>query len=190
MRRVCVFCGSRAGHGEWTEAADAFGRLLGRRGLGLVYGGANQGLMGAVADGALAEGAEVIGVMPGALEVSERAHTRLTTMEIVPTMHARKARMIALSDAIVALPGGLGTLDELFEAWTWSTLGIHNKPVGLLDIGGYWQPLLQFLDHATDAGLVTKQARALLFVDDTAESLLDRMGRWQPGALDPRWTHG
>jgi len=176
--RVCVFCGSSAGaRPEFAAAARELGGLLGARGIDLVWGGGHVGLMGIVADAALAAGGRALGVIPAALAERELAHGRATEMHVVRTMHERKALMTELSDAFVALPGGMGTLDELFEILTWSQLGFHAKPVGLLDVAGYYEPLLAFLDRARDQGFVSAQDRAILQVDTDAARLLDRLGQ-------------
>src|SRR5438094_2640259 len=165
LRSICVFCGSSPGHRrEYSDAAAAFGRLLGQRRIRLVYGAGNVGLMGVLADAALAAGGEVIGVIPQMLVDRELAHRRITALRIVTSMHERKALMAELSDAFVALPGGLGTLDELFEAITWAQLGIHRKPIGLLDVEGYFAPLVSFVDHAVEDGFVRPPYRALFVV--------------------------
>jgi len=149
LRRICVFCGSSRGEDpRHAEAAASLGRLLASRGLGLVFGGGGVGLMGVLADHALAGGGSVTGVIPHGLAARELAHRGVADMRVVPTMHARKALMASLADAFVALPGGLGTLDELFEIATWSQLGIHRKPVGVLNVGGYYDPLVVLLEHA------------------------------------------
>ncbi len=177
MRRVCVFCGSSSGgQPAYLAAAVALGGLLARRGLGLVYGGASIGLMGAVADAALAAGGEVVGVLPAALEAKEIAHERLTRLEVVGSMHERKARMSDLADAFVALPGGMGTREELSEMLTWAQLGLHRKPCGLLDVAGYWRPLVAFFDHAVQERFLRPQHRALLLVEQHADALLDALG--------------
>lgn len=184
LGRVCVFCGSRGGaRPEYLEAARGLGRLLAGRGIGLVYGGATVGLMGAVADGTMDAGGEVDGVLPEALVERELAHLRLTRLHRVGTMHQRKALMAELADAFVTLPGGTGTLDELFEIVTWAQLGLHRKPVGLLDVGGYFQPLLTFLRHAAAEGFVRPGdlcaepdgSGKVLLVDRSAASLLERL---------------
>jgi uncharacterized protein (TIGR00730 family) len=160
-RRVCVFCGSSEGSRvEYRQAAIALGRLLGEARLGLVYGGAHVGLMGALADSALASGGEVIGVIPRALAVRELAHRHLTKLYIVQTMHQRKAKMVEKSDAFVALPGGFGTLDEFFEVLTWFQLGIHSKPCLLVNTCGYFDGLLQFLDTAVEQDFLNPDNRA------------------------------
>jgi hypothetical protein len=187
MRRVCVFCGSSPGTGPvYLEAARAAGRALAARGLGLVYGGGSVGLMGAIADAALGAGAEVIGVIPRALQLRELAHGGLTTLHVVGSMHERKARMAELADAFVALPGGLGTLEELAEILTWAQLGLHARPVGLLDVAGYYGPLVAFLDHAVAEGFVRPDHRRLVLVERDPAALLDRFETWVPLPLE-RW---
>jgi uncharacterized protein (TIGR00730 family) len=187
IKRVLVFCGSSPGaRPEYAAAADQLGRLLAGRGLGLVYGGARVGLMGAVADGALAAGGEVIGVIPRQLVEHEIAHTGLTELHEVSTMHERKALMADLSDAVIALPGGTGTLDELFELFTWSQLGLHRMPIGLLDVVGYWQPLLAMLDHMVTERLLRAEHRATLLVSTGAADLLDQLASYRHEATD-KW---
>ncbi|HET8723145.1 MAG TPA: TIGR00730 family Rossman fold protein [Anaeromyxobacteraceae bacterium] len=178
MKDVCVFCGSSNGRKPaYARAARRFGAALAGRGLGLVYGGGHIGLMGVVADAALAGGSRVVGVIPRALARREIAHHGLTRLEVVPSMHARKARMAALSDAFVALPGGIGTFEELFEILTWGYLGIHAKPIGLLDVGGYFRPLVRLLDHAVEEGFLRPAHRKLVVVDRSPERLVERLGR-------------
>jgi uncharacterized protein (TIGR00730 family) len=160
---------------QYVEAAALMGRTLARRGLRLVYGGAHVGVMGAIADAALASGGEVTGVIPQSLWDREVAHTALTDLRVVDSMHTRKALMASLADAFVALPGGIGTLEELFEVWTWHHLGLHNKPCGLLDVEGYFRPLVEFLDYSTTEGFLGPAIRATLLVDDDVERLLDRL---------------
>jgi len=171
--RAAVFCGSSAGLlPEYAAAAADFGRSLAEAGVGLVYGGASVGLMGLLADAALAAGGEVIGVLPGGLFAAEVPHPGLTKLDVVGSMHERKARMAQLADGFAALPGGLGTLDELFEILTWRQLGLHTKPVALLDVGGFWDPLAGMLDGMTAAGFVPAAARAgLRRVRDAGEFL-------------------
>jgi uncharacterized protein (TIGR00730 family) len=171
--RVAVFLGSSTGRRpEYAAAAADFGRGLAMAGVGIVYGGASVGMMGALADAALAAGGEVIGVIPGGLFAAEIPHPGLTRMEVVSTMHERKALMGALADAFAALPGGLGTLDELFEILTWQQIGLHAKPVALVDVGDFWDPLANMLDALTDAGFVPPATRACVArVKDAAEFL-------------------
>lgn len=180
---VCVFCGAREGtDARCHEAARHLGERLGARGLGLVYGGAQVGLMGALADAALAAGARVTGVLPEALSNAEVAHPSLDELLLTDGLHPRKAAMAARADAFVALPGGFGTLDELFEALTWQQLGLHSRPVGLLEVDGYFAPLLRFLDGAVEAGLLAPKDRARLKTASDADALLDMLGA--PPAAD------
>jgi len=176
VRRVAVYCGSSSGKDAvFLTEARALGAAIARAGLGLVYGGARVGLMGAVADAALKGGAEVIGVLPEILAGSEVAHAGLTRLETVPTMHARKARMVKLADAFVILPGGYGTLDELMEIVTWAQLRLHAKPCVLVNTAGYWDGLLRFLDTAVETGFLRAQNRALLEVAADAEAAIERV---------------
>jgi uncharacterized protein (TIGR00730 family) len=176
IRSICVFCGSSSGVSPAYEtAARVFAESLVERNIRLVYGGASVGLMGAIADTALRAGGTVVGVIPRALVDREIAHRGLTELHVVDTMHERKARMAGLSDAFVALPGGLGTLEELFEVWTWGMLGLHAKPYGILDVDGYYSPLIHFLDHARDEGFIRPAQRAMLVVETDATRLLDRL---------------
>jgi uncharacterized protein (TIGR00730 family) len=187
MKRIVVFCGSSPGRRpEYAEAATAFGRLLAERGIGVVYGGASVGMMGALADGALAAGGEVIGVIPRRLLESEIAHAGLTELHTVGTMHERKALMAELSDGVVALPGGSGTLDELFEMFTWAQLGLHHKPIGLLNIDDYWQPLLAFIDHMVAERFLWAEHRDALLVSTDAPTLLDQLAAYEPRVKD-KW---
>ena len=175
--RVCVFCGSSAGNRPvYLEAARELGRLLAERGIGLVYGGASVGLMGELADAVLAGGGESIGVIPRRLVDRELAHAGLTELHVVETMHERKALMAGLSDAFVVLPGGAGTLDELFEALTWAQLGLHAKPIVLLDVEDFFEPLVALADHLAEEGFVRREHRALLGVERDPAVLLDRLG--------------
>jgi uncharacterized protein (TIGR00730 family) len=176
MRSVCVFCGSNRGVGEaYADAARALAGAIARRQLKLVYGGGNVGLMGILADAALEAGAHVIGVIPRRLVEKEVAHARLTEQRIVQTMHERKALMADLSDAFIALPGGLGTLDETFEMLTWTQLGYHRKPSALLDVNGYFGRLADFLDHAVAERFVTAAHRDMLIVERDPDTVLDRL---------------
>ncbi|HET6921536.1 MAG TPA: TIGR00730 family Rossman fold protein [Anaeromyxobacteraceae bacterium] len=188
MRRVCVFCGSAAGaRPAYRRAAARLGEVLARRGLGLVYGGGSIGLMGVLADAALAAGGEVVGVIPRRLARKEIAHAGLKRLYVVPSMHARKARMADLADAFVAMPGGMGTLEELTEVLTWAQLGLHAKPCALLDVAGYWRPLIRLLDHAVEERFLRPEHRRLLLVERGPERLLDRLGRWRPPPHRRRW---
>lgn len=187
MKRVLVFCGSSPGrHPAYAACAADLGRLLASRGLEIVYGGARVGLMGALADACLASGGTVIGVIPGRLVEHEIAHAGLTKLHVVETMHERKALMGELSDAVIALPGGTGTLDELFELFTWKQLGLHRKPIGLLDVDGYWQPLLRFLEHAVDERFLRGEHLDTLLVEREARALLDRLASYEHRAVD-KW---
>ncbi|HWF75184.1 MAG TPA: TIGR00730 family Rossman fold protein [Solirubrobacteraceae bacterium] len=187
LERVLIFCGSSPGRRpEYAQAAAGLGRLLAERRIGLVYGGASVGLMGAVADGALELGGEVIGVIPRRLVESEIAHAGLSDLRIVETMHERKALMAELADAIIALPGGTGTLDELFEMFTWSQLGLHRKPIGMLNVAGYWDGLLAFLDHMVQERFIYAEHRDALLVEREATALLERLGSFQHHAHD-KW---
>lgn len=176
-----MFLGSH-GAPKYDTAAAALGRVIAARGLGLVYGGATVGLMGVLADAALAADGEVIGVIPTGLFDVEVAHHGLTELHETATMHERKALMYDLSDAFVAFPGGIGTLDETFEALTWSALGVHAKPVGFLEVDGFWQPLLDFLHHAIDKGVMSERRRELFVVEHDAGTLLDRLAAMSPPA--------
>jgi uncharacterized protein (TIGR00730 family) len=181
LRRVCVFCGSSTGtRPEYAAMARALGRQLAREKVGLCFGGGRVGLMGVVADAAMEAGGEVIGVIPKHLEAKELGHLGITELRVVGSMHERKAMMADLSDAFVALPGGVGTLEELFEVATWGLLGIHQKPVALLDVQGYYGALGQFLDHAVREGFLAQVHRDALAVRDSPESLLEYLRAWQP----------
>ena len=181
MNRVCVFCGSHTGASPtYVAASQALGRAVAKRGLGLVYGGANIGLMGAVADAALAEGGEVIGVIPESIASKGIAHSKLTQLHTLPTMHERKALMAELSDGFIALPGGYGTLEEFFEVLTWLQLGFHRKPCGLLNVDGFYDSLLKFTEHAVAQKFIRPQHHASLLVDTDPGKLLDAMAAFQP----------
>lgn len=179
MRRLCLFCGSSPGsEPAYLESAKDFGRQLAERGIGLVYGGGSVGLMGAAADAALAAGGEVIGIIPQAIRDLEVDHKGCTQMHVVESMHIRKQMMHDLSDGFVTLPGGHGTFDELFETITWLQLGYHRKPVALLNVAGYYDPLLGMLDHALNQGFLTPFVRELLMAGEDLGDLLDRMLDW------------
>src|SRR4051794_20200473 len=181
MRRVCVFCGSSSGGDRaYTEAVVELARAVAERGIGLVYGAGRVGLMGALADAALEAGGEVIGVIPRALVDREVAHQALTELHVVDSMHERKALMADLADAFVAAPGGLGTLEELFEVLTWSQLGLHDKPCALLDVNGFYDALAAFLDHTVGEGFLRPASREMLIVDSEPAALLDRLAEWRP----------
>jgi uncharacterized protein (TIGR00730 family) len=187
LETVCVFCASSPGADpRYVAAAQSFGELLAHSGRRIVYGGGNTGLMGALADAALAAGGEIVGVMPRHLVDREVAHTRLTRLDIVESMHERKARLAAMADGFVALPGGLGTLEEFTEIWTWGQLGLHRKPYGLLDVAGYYRSLLAFLDHAVAERFVRPEHRAMVRVAEEPAALLAAMEAAPPPAL-PKW---
>jgi uncharacterized protein (TIGR00730 family) len=181
MDSVCVFCGSRDGNDPaYIEAAEATGAAIARRGWLLVYGGGHVGLMGALADAALAEGGKVIGIMPRALLTREIAHPGLTRLHLVTSMHRRKALMSSMSDGFLTLPGGYGTLEEFFETLTWAQLGLHTKPCALLDVIGFWDPLLAMIDTQIAAGFVPARHRQLILSDSDPDRLLDRMAAYVP----------
>jgi uncharacterized protein (TIGR00730 family) len=185
--RICVFCGSSPGaRPEYLAAARALGRLLAERGITLVYGGARLGLMGAVADAALAAGGAVVGVMPQALVAKEIAHAGLTELHVVDSMHARKALMAELAGAFIALPGGFGTLEELCEILTWGQLGLHQKPCGLLNIAAFFDPLLAFFAHAVDERFLRPEHQGLLQVAGAPEELLALLQDYRPAAVQ-KW---
>jgi uncharacterized protein (TIGR00730 family) len=176
MRRVCVFCGSSVGlSAAYADAARAMGALLADRGIGLVYGGGNVGLMGVIADAVLERGGHVIGVIPQALADREIAHSGITDLRVVDSMHTRKAMMADLSDAFIAMPGGVGTFEEFFEAVTWTQLGLHRKPCGLLNVNGFYAPLAAFIDQAVTEGFIKPVHRAAIVVDSDPARLLDRL---------------
>lgn len=186
MRRVCVFCGSSPGRRpEYREAARAMGALLAAEGVGLVFGGGRVGLMGVVADAVLAGGGEAVGVIPEALMRREVGHRGLGELHVVGSMHERKARMADLADAFVALPGGFGTFEEFCEVLTWSQLGIHPKPCGLLDVAGYYAPLVAMFDHAAAEGFVRPEHRALVLRETEPARLLERLRGFVPPAVEP-----
>ena len=183
VRCVSVYCGSSPGRDEaYTGQARVLGRLLAERGIKLVYGGANVGVMRALADACLERGGNVVGVMPKHLVAREKAHRGLSEFRIVGSMHERKALMAELADGFIALPGGVGTLDELFEVWTWGQLGLHGKPCGLLNIASYFDPLVAFLDHAVSEGFIKAVHRDMLVVAETAEELISRFAAYVPPA--------
>ena len=187
IRRLCVFCGSSPGtRPEYTEAARALGALLAERGIGLVYGGGRVGLMGTVADAVLAGGGEVVGVIPEALMAREVGHTGLTELHVVRSMHERKALMAELADAFVALPGGFGTWEEFCEVLTWSQLGLHAKPFGLLDVAGYYAPFVALCDHAVAEGFVRPQHRALVLEAGEPGEMLARLEAFRPPVVE-KW---
>ena len=187
ISRIVVFTGSAPGADPaYFEAAKAVGSAIARAGIGLVYGGGNVGLMGAVASAGREAGGEVIGVIPEALVGKEIAHDGLSRLEVVDDMHERKMRMAELSDAFVMLPGGAGTLEEFFEAWTWQQLGIHDKPIAIYDVNGFWQPLIAALAHSVDQGFIGSRFRDGLIIATDPEELLERIRTWQAPAA--KWS--
>ncbi|HSN13210.1 MAG TPA: TIGR00730 family Rossman fold protein [Anaeromyxobacteraceae bacterium] len=188
MKRICVFCGSSPGANPvYAEAAKRLGATLARRGIELVYGGGTIGLMGTVANAALEAGGRVIGVIPKALQLRELAHVNLSSLHVTGSMHERKAKMAELSHGFVALPGGLGTLEEFAEIVTWAQLGIHARPCGLLDVNGYYRPLVAFLDHAVEEGFVSPLHRQLILIDKDPDALLDRFAAWKAPEVE-KWV--
>jgi uncharacterized protein (TIGR00730 family) len=180
MKRICVFCGSSSGKGDvYIQAATDLGKELASQGIELVYGGASVGTMGAVADAVLANGGKVIGVIPQGIADLEVAHTGLTKLEVVADMHERKARMMTLSDAFIALPGGLGTLEELFEVLTWLQLRFHNKPCGVLNVASYYDHLINFLSHASEQGFAKQAHIDSLLVSDDSQSMIDALREFE-----------
>jgi uncharacterized protein (TIGR00730 family) len=188
MRRLCVFCGSKCGDRPiYADATRRLGAAVVQRGLGLVYGAGHVGLMGVLADAVLQAGGEIIGVIPQALVDKELAHLGLTEMRVVASMHERKAVMADLSDAFLALPGAYGTADECFEILTWAQLGMHAKPIGLLNVKGFFDPLLAWLDHTVGEGFLRERHRQLLLVGDNPEEVLDRLAAARPAPVEPKW---
>jgi len=185
--RLCVFCGSSAGQDPvYMDTARLLGETLARNGIDLVYGGASVGLMGAVADAVLAHGGHVIGVMPQALVDKEIAHRGLSDLRVVGSMHERKALMAELADGFIALPGGLGTFEELFEVWTWAQLGYHKKPCALLNVAGFYDKLASFLDDVVERGFVKPIHRAMLIVENDPAALIDAIRRYEPPKVE-KW---
>ena len=190
MRSLCVFCGSSTGHERaYVEAARTLGRMLAESGIRLVFGGGRVGLMGEVADAALAAGGEAVGVIPNSLVEREIAHTSLTDLYVVGSMHERKAMMSDLSDGFVALPGGTGTLEEFFEVLTLAQLGEHTKPCGLLNVAGYYDPLLAVFDHMVDRGFLSESNQALVLVEIDPGTLLAKLERYRPPET-VKWADG
>ncbi len=181
MKKICVYCGSSPGERpEYIEMARKLGREMARREIGLVYGGASIGVMGAIADAVLDSGGEVTGVIPRALMDKEISHAGLTRLKLVETMHERKMAMAGAADGFIALPGGLGTIEELFEILTWSQLEFHKKPCALLDICGYYEHLRRFLNHAENEGFVKNTHRGMLITDSNPAGILDKMAAYTP----------
>jgi uncharacterized protein (TIGR00730 family) len=188
IRRICVFCGSSCGtNPAYRRAAEELGQLLAKRNIGLVYGGGCIGLMGALADAALAAGGEVIGVIPDSLMRREVGHRGVTKLHVVETMHQRKAMMADLADAFIALPGGYGTLEEFCEIVTWSQLGIQQKPCGLLNVERYWEGLLAMLEHSVSEGFLRPENRDLVMVTSTPQDMLERLLEWEPPLQVEKW---
>lgn len=187
---MCVFCGSNPGTDPtYAAEAEATGRALAERGIGLVYGGGSVGLMGGVATAVMAAGGDVTGVIPEFLDAAEVANRDITRLEVTASMHERKARMAELSDAFVALPGGIGTFEEAFEMMTWTQLGVHDKPIGLVDVNGFWAPASALLDRAVTDGFLAQDVRSSIVVAPTADEVLDAFATWQRPALG-KWTEG
>ena len=187
MKRICVFCGSSPGsRPEYRAATEELGTELARRSIGLVYGGGNVGLMGLLADAVLRAGGEAVGVIPENLMAREVGHSGLTQLHVVRSMHERKALMADMSDAFVALPGGFGTLEEFCEVVTWTQLGLHAKPCGILNVLGYYSPLLAMLDHAVEERFLKPENRALVLARESAADLLRALEEWRPGRVE-KW---
>jgi hypothetical protein len=188
MERICVFCGASPGaRPEYAQATTGLARLLAPDGIGVVYGGGGVGLMGVLADAVLAEGGEIIGVIPRALVDREIAHRDVTDMRVVGSMHERKALMAELADAFIALPGGIGTLEELFEVYTWAQLGLHRKPCALLNVEGYYDGVADFLSHAVRERFLRQETRDLLIVERDPAALIERLKAFEPPTLIPKW---
>ena len=189
LANICVYCGSSPGRRPgYAAAAEHFGQALVARGLGLVYGGGRVGLMGTIADAVLAAGGRVVGVIPQALATLEVAHRGLTELIVTESMHARKMAMAERADAFVALPGGIGTFEELFEVWTWTQLGFHDKPCGLLNVDGYFDHLVRFLDHAVGEQYLKRQHRGILAVQNEPEALLDALAAFEGAPAELKWA--
>jgi uncharacterized protein (TIGR00730 family) len=188
VERICVFCGaSPGGRPEYRRATEELARVLGAQGIGVVYGGGGVGLMGALADAVLAEGGEITGVIPRSLVDREIAHRDVLDMRVVASMHERKALMAELADAFVALPGGIGTLEELFEVYTWAQLGLHQKPCALLNVEGYYDGVADFLGHAVEERFLREETRELLMVESDPATLIERLRSFEPRAVVPKW---
>jgi uncharacterized protein (TIGR00730 family) len=188
MRRICVFCGASSGaRPEYAEATTEVARLLAADGIGVVYGGGGVGLMGVLADAVLAEDGEIIGVIPRALMDREIAHRGVTDMRVVGSMHERKALMAELADAFIALPGGIGTLEELFEVYTWAQLGLHGKPCALLNVEGYYDSIAGFLAVAVEERFLREGHREMLMFEREPRALIERLREFQPNSVQPKW---
>jgi len=191
MKSICVYCGSNAGQDPaFLEVADRLGQIMALRGIELVYGGGRVGLMGRIADATLAAGGRVVGVIPEFLALKEIAHMELTTLHVVKSMHARKAKMEQLSEGFIAMPGGIGTMEEMFEIWTWAQLGQHRHPVGLLNVNGYYDELVAFLDKMTEQGFLAPEHRGALIVAERPTRLLDAFEAYKPPPADVRIKTG
>ena len=188
VERVCVFCGASPGaRPAYRETTEELARVLVAERIGVVYGGGGVGLMGALADAVLAEGGEVTGIIPRALVDREIAHRDVADMRVVGSMHERKALMAELADALIALPGGLGTLEELFEVYTWAQLGLHRKPCGLLNVEGYYDGIAGFLSHAVEERFVREEHREMLIVEAEPQALIERLREYEPDSALPKW---
>lgn len=190
MKRICVFCGSSHGaRSEYIQAAEQLGNTLVKKNIGLVYGGGRVGVMGMIARTVMANGGEVIGVIPQKLADKEVAFTELSDLRIVDSMHSRKALMEELSDGFIGLPGGLGTIEEFFEVLTWGQLGIHQKPCGILNINGYFNKLIEFLDHTVSEQFIDEEHRSMILIDEMPEGLLQQFETYKPPTIDKaKWT--
>ena len=191
LKSICVYCGSNSGKDPaFLTIADRLGEVMALRGIQLVYGGGQVGLMGRIADATLAAGGRVVGVIPEFLALKEIAHMELSELHVVRSMHARKAKMVRLSQAFIAMPGGIGTMEEMFEIWTWAQLGQHRHPVGLLNVNGYFDELVAFLDKMTEQGFLAPQHRAALIVSDRVTTLLDAFEQYEAPPADVRIKTG
>ncbi|MCG2753416.1 MAG: TIGR00730 family Rossman fold protein [Desulfobacteraceae bacterium] len=187
MKRICVFCGSNPGaNPRYVQTAKALGRVMAEKSLGLVYGGASVGMMGEIADAVLQAGGDVIGVIPKFLVDKEVSHEHLTDLRVVNSMHERKMLMADLSDGFIALPGGLGTIEEFFEVVTWAQLGMHGKPCGLLNVAGYFRMLVEFLEHAVQERLIRAEHRSMILMDENPGALLEKFDSYQPPVVE-KW---
>ncbi|MBU4316872.1 MAG: TIGR00730 family Rossman fold protein [Proteobacteria bacterium] len=187
MKRICVFCGSNPGaNPRYVQTAKALGRVMAEKSLGLVYGGASVGMMGEIADAVLQAGGDVIGVIPKFLVDKEVSHEHLTDLRVVNSMHERKMLMADLSDGFIALPGGLGTIEEFFEVVTWAQLGMHGKPCGLLNVAGYFRMLVEFLEHAVQERLIRAEHRSMILMDENPRALLEKFDSYQPPVVE-KW---
>jgi uncharacterized protein (TIGR00730 family) len=188
MERICLFCGASPGaRPAYRDATAQLARLLAAEGIGVVYGGGGVGLMGALADAVLAEGGEITGIIPRSLVDREIAHRDVADMRIVASMHERKALMAELADAFIALPGGIGTLEELFEVYTWAQLGLHRKPCALLNVEGYYDSVADFLAHAVAERFLREETRELLMIESEPATLIERLNTFEPRAVVPKW---